>query len=46
MTYTNKQWLLDKRPRGMPGDECWKLNEVETLPLKKGEVLIKVLYYP
>ena len=44
MTYTNKQWLLDKRPKGMPGDECWKLNEVETLPLKKGEVLIKVLY--
>ena len=44
MTYTNKQWLLDKRPKGMPGDECWKLNEVETHPLKKGEVLIKVLY--
>ena len=44
MTYRNKQWLLDKRPKGMPGDECWKLNEVETLPLKKGEVLIKVLY--
>jgi len=44
MTYTNKQWLLDQRPKGMPGDECWKLNEVETLPLKKGEVLIKVLY--
>ena len=44
MTYTNKQWLLDQRPKGMPGDECWKLNEIETLPLKKGEVLIKVLY--
>ena len=44
MTYTNKQWLLDKRPKGMPSDECWKLNEVETHPLKKGEVLIKVLY--
>jgi len=44
MTYTNKQWLLDQRPKGMPGDECWKLNEVETKPLEKGEVLIKVLY--
>ena len=44
MTYTNKQWLLDQRPKGMPGDECWKLNEVETQPLKKGEVLIKILY--
>ena len=39
MTYINKQWLLDQRPKGMPGDECWKLNEVEVPPLKKGEVL-------
>jgi len=44
MTYINKQWLLDQRPKGMPGDECWKLNEVEVPPLKKGEVLIKILY--
>ena len=44
MTYTNKQWLLDQRPKGMPGDECWKLNEEEVRPLEKGEVLIKILY--
>ncbi len=44
MTYTNKQWLLDQRPKGMPGDECWKLNEEEVRPLVKGEVLIKILY--
>ena len=44
MTYTNRQWLLDQRPKGMPGDECWKLNEEEVRPLEKGEVLIKILY--
>ena len=44
MTYINKQWLLDQRPKGMPGDECWKLNEEEVRPLEKGEVLIKILY--
>jgi len=44
MTYINKQWLLDQRPKGMPGDECWKLNEEEVRPLDKGEVLIKILY--
>ena len=44
MTYINKQWLLDQRPKGMPGDECWKLNEEEVRPLNKGEVLIKILY--
>jgi len=44
MTYINKQWLLDQRPKGMPGDECWKLNEVEVPTLKRGEVLIKILY--
>jgi hypothetical protein len=26
-TYINQQWLLDKRPTGMPEDDCWKLNE-------------------
>ena len=44
MTYINKQWLLDQRPKGMPGDECWKLNEEEVRPLDKCEVLIKILY--
>ena len=40
MTYINKQWLLDQRPKGMPGDECCILNEEEFRPLEKGEVLI------
>ena len=44
MTYTNKQWLLDQRPKGMPGDDCWKLNEEEVPSLEKGEILIKILY--
>ena len=44
MTYINKQWLLDQRPKGMPGDDCWKLNEEEVPSLEKGEVLIKILY--
>ncbi len=26
MNYQNKQWLLEKRPNGMPEDDCWKLN--------------------
>ena len=43
-TYINQQWLLDKRPTGMPEDECWKLNEHEVPELKEGELLIKVLY--
>ena len=43
-TYTNQQWLLDKRPSGMPSDDCWKLNEEEVPELKEGELLIKVLY--
>ena len=27
MEYTNTQWLLDKRPKGMPEDNCWKINK-------------------
>ena len=42
-TYINQQWLLDKRPKGMPEDECWKFNEHEVPELKEGELLIKVL---
>ena len=43
-TYINQQWLLDKRPTGMPEDDCWKLNEHQVPELKEGELLIKVLY--
>ena len=27
MEYLNKQFLLNKRPTGMPDDDCWKLSE-------------------
>ena len=42
MTYVNKQWLLDKRPKGMPTDGV-EANEVE-VPPNKGKALIKILY--
>ena len=42
MDYLNKQ-LLDKRPTGMPGDECWKLYEKIT-SLGKNEILIEAKF--
>jgi Putative NADP-dependent oxidoreductases len=44
MEYTNKQFLLAKRPEGMPEDDCWKLNEHKITSLKKNEILIEVKY--
>ena len=44
MEYINKQLLLDKRPTGMPEDDCWKLNEEKITPLKNNEILIEVKY--
>ena len=44
MVNINRKYLLDKRPTGMPEDECWKLVEEETVPLKSGEILIKVKF--
>ena len=35
MEYTNKQLLLNKRPTGMPEDDCWKINEEKITSLKK-----------
>ena len=35
MKYINTQYLLDKRPKGMPEDDCWKINEQEITELKK-----------
>ena len=40
MNYKNMQWLLDKRPTGMPENECWKLNEDEISEIGKNEILI------
>ena len=44
MEYINKQYLLDKRPSGMPTDDCWKLNEEKITSIKKNEILIEVKY--
>ena len=44
MNYKNMQWLLDKRPTGMPENECWKLNEDEISKIGKNEILIEVKY--
>ena len=41
MEYINKQYLLDKRPSGMPTDDCWKLNEEKITSIKKNEILIE-----
>ena len=44
MEYLNTQYLLDKRPRGMPSDECWKLHQEKITSLDKNEILIEVKY--
>ena len=44
MTRINQRWLLNKRPEGMPEDDCWKWEEVDVPELKDGEILIKSLY--
>jgi NADPH-dependent curcumin reductase CurA len=40
----NMQWLLDKRPTGMPENECWKLYEDKIAEIGKNEILIEVKY--
>ena len=44
MEYKNKQFLLDKRPSGMPEDSCWKLNEETITSIKNNEIIIEVKY--
>ena len=44
MNYQNKQWLLNKRPVGMPEDDCWKLNNQLITGISKNEILIKAAY--
>jgi NADPH-dependent curcumin reductase CurA len=44
LSYINQQFLLNKRPVGMPEDDCWILNEESVTSLKKNEILIKVKY--
>ena len=40
----NKKWVLNKRPEGMPDDDCWKLEEAPIPEIKEGSILIKTLY--
>ena len=44
MEYVNRQLLLDKRPTGMPGDDCWKLNEEIISSIGSNEIIIEVKY--
>ena len=44
MEYINTQWLLDKRPEGMPEDSCWKMNKESITTLETNEILIQVKY--
>ena len=43
MNYLNTQYLLDKRPSGMPKDDCWKVHQDPITSLEKNEILNKVM---
>ena len=41
MEYVNRQLLLDKRPTGMPEDNCWKMNEEKiSREVRNGKIFI------
>ena len=42
MEYINKQYLLDKRPTGMPKDDCWKMNDERISRISNNEILIRL----
>ena len=44
MNYNNSRFLLNKRPKGMPENDCWSLNSEIITDLNNGEVLIKTEY--
>ena len=44
MNYDNNRWLLNKRPSGMPENECWLLDRDVISDISKNEILIKVDY--
>ena len=44
MQYKNSQLLLAKRPKGMPEDDCWKMNHEMITSLDDNEILIQVKY--
>ena len=44
MEYLNTQYLLDKRPKGMPDDDCWRIHQEKITGLDINEILIEVKY--
>ena len=44
MNYNNSRFLLNKRPIGMPENDCWTLNSEIIKDLNNGEVLIQTEY--
>ncbi len=42
MNYINKRFLLQKRPTGMPENDCWIIDSKEITELKQQEILIKL----
>lgn len=42
MNYQNTRMLLDKRPNGVPTDDCWKKDTKQITNIKKNEIIIKV----
>tara|TARA_Y100000590_G_scaffold92544_1_gene104632 strand:+ start:17867 stop:18892 length:1026 start_codon:yes stop_codon:yes gene_type:complete len=40
----NKRWVLNKRPEGMPENDCWKLEEIPVTEIAEGNILIKTLF--
>jgi len=44
MNYANQKYLLNKRPVGMPGDDCWSFEHENIDTLSAGEIIIKAEY--
>ncbi|TLS35308.1 NADP-dependent oxidoreductase [Pseudalkalibacillus caeni] len=44
MNKTNRQIVLEKRPKGMPDEETFRFKEQDIRELKEGEVLLRTLY--
>ena len=40
----HKQWVLARKPRGLPQEEDFELREDHTPDLKKGEILCRALF--
>jgi len=44
VNYKNTKYLLNKRPLGMPEDDCWIIENESISSIANGEILIKVEY--